>query len=112
MATMNDIYGWTLDQCNEELGAAGHYSLHNDVIEAREAVVAMARELGVIPKKEIRIAKRFGQYVVEGKDGSEWVAIEPGQCSFGDRDDAQDYVDGWLSNSGDMVQVSDFEWFC
>jgi hypothetical protein len=112
MATMNDIYGWTLDQCNEELGAAGHYSLHNDVIEAREAVLAMAREIGTLPKKEIRIACRCGQYVVEGKDGSEWVAIEPGQCSFGDRDDAQDYVDGWLSNSGDMVQVSDFEWFC
>lgn len=35
---------WSLDQCNEELGAAGHYSLHNDVTEAREAVVAMAIE--------------------------------------------------------------------
>jgi hypothetical protein len=62
--------------------------------------------------KEIRIAHRFGQYVVECKDNNgQWVLTEPGQCSFGYREDAQDYVDGWLSNGG-MVQVSDFEWFC
>ena len=35
---------WSLDRCNEELGAAGHYSQHNDIYEARAAVVAMIAE--------------------------------------------------------------------
>lgn len=32
---------WSLDAINEELGAACHYSQHNDLHEAREALVAM-----------------------------------------------------------------------
>lgn len=47
MLTINEINGWSLNRCNEELGAAGHYSCHNDVSEAREAVVAMLGEYGV-----------------------------------------------------------------
>ena len=38
---------WSLERCNDELGAAGHYSLHNDVREAREAVLAMMRSFGI-----------------------------------------------------------------
>ena len=112
MLTINEINGWSCDKCNEELGAACHYSLHNDVFEAREACIHMAREMGLLPKKEIRISKAFGKYTVQGKDGNEWVAIEPGQCSFDDRDEAQEYVNGWLANECNMIQVADFEWFC
>ena len=112
MLTIETIKNWSLEKCNDELGAACHYSLHNDVGEAREACIHMAREMGMLPKKEIRIAKAFGKYTVQGKDGSEWVGIEPGQCSFDSRDEAQDYVDGWLANECHMVQVADFEWFC
>ena len=50
MLTINEINSWSLDKCNEELGAACHYSLHNDVSEAREACVQMAREMGILPK--------------------------------------------------------------
>lgn len=32
---------WSLDAINEELGAACHYSQHNELHEAREALVAM-----------------------------------------------------------------------
>ena len=48
MLTINEINGWSLDKCNEELGAACHYSLHNDVSEAREACIAMAKEYGIL----------------------------------------------------------------
>ena len=50
MLTIKEINGWSLDKCNEELGAACHYSPHNDVSEAREACIEMAREMGVLPK--------------------------------------------------------------
>lgn len=32
---------WSLNAINMELGAAGHYSQHNDITEAREALVSM-----------------------------------------------------------------------
>lgn len=35
---------WSLEKCNEELGAACHYSCHTDVNEAREAVSLMMKE--------------------------------------------------------------------
>lgn len=47
MSKVNEVKTWSLDKCNDELGAAGHYSCHNDVSEAREAVVAMLGEYGV-----------------------------------------------------------------
>lgn len=50
MLTINEINGWSLEKCNDELGAACHYSLHNDVSEAREACIHMAREMGMLPK--------------------------------------------------------------
>ena len=46
--TISQINTMTLSQVNEELGAGGHYSLHNDVTEAREALVAMAQEYGIL----------------------------------------------------------------
>ena len=108
MLTINEINGWSLDKCNEELGAAGHYSCHNDLSEAREACVNMTREMGMLPKMQIRIRESHGQYVVETLDNNGvWTLTEPGQCSFSDRDDAQDYVDGWLVNECGMVQVAD-----
>ena len=107
MLTIETINNWSLDKCSEELGAAGHYSLHNDVNEAREACIEMAREMGMLPKKQIRIREAHGQYVAEGLDNNGvWVLVEPGQCCFGNRDDAQDYVDGWLSSTANMVQVA------
>lgn len=39
-----DINNWSLEKCNEELGAACHYSCHTDVNEAREAVLLMMKE--------------------------------------------------------------------
>lgn len=55
MLTINEINGWTLNKCNEELGAAGHYSLHNDVQEARDAVVAMLSEYGIVRPIQVTI---------------------------------------------------------
>lgn len=49
--TISKINSMTLEQINEELGAGGHYSLHNDVNEAREALVAMANEYGILKGK-------------------------------------------------------------
>ena len=106
--TIETISSWSLDKCNEELGAACHYSLHNDLSEAREACIEMAREMGMLPKKQIRIREAHGQYIVEAMDNNGvWVLTEPGQCSFGDRDEAQDYVDGWINSTVNMVQVAD-----
>lgn len=110
MLTINEINGWSLDKCNEELGAACHYSLHTDVSEAREACIEMAREMGMLPKKQIRIQHSFANYVVEALDSNGvWIAAEPGQCSFETREEAQDYVDGWLANERNMVQAVDVE---
>ena len=56
MSTVSEVRTWSLERCTDELGAAGHYSCHTDVSEAREAVVAMLEEYGkVMPRKE-RIA--------------------------------------------------------
>lgn len=106
--SINEINGWSLDKCNEELVAACHYSLHNDVTEAREAVIEMAREMGMLPKKQIRIRLSHGQFIVESVDNNGvWVLTEPGQCSFDNQDDAQDYVDGWIAATANMVQVAE-----
>jgi hypothetical protein len=35
---------WSLEKLNEELGTGGHYSCHNDVSEAREALVYLLTE--------------------------------------------------------------------
>lgn len=110
MLTINEINGWSLDKCNEELGAACHYSCHNEVESAREACIEMAREMGMLPKKQIRIREAHGQYVVEAMDNNGvWVLVEPGQCSFESRDEAQDYVDGWIANECNMIQAADVE---
>ena len=114
--SINEINGWSLDRCNEELGAAGHYSLHNDVTEAREAVVAMAVEMGVgevsVVRKEIRIFAGFGLFFVQAKDkNGEWVSAESDGCSFDDRNSAQECIDQWLRFDRDMRQVEDLVWF-
>ena len=109
MLTMNEINGWSLDKCNEELGAACHYSCHNDVSESREACIEMAREMGMLAKKQIRIRETADRkYTVEALDNNGvWVLAEPGQCSFETREEAQDYVDGWIANEANMVQAAD-----
>ena len=56
---------------------------------------------------EIRISELFGQFCVEGLDSNGvWVSTEPGQDNFGTLGEAQDYVDGWLENNSEMVQVA------
>ena len=116
MLNLGTIKNWSLDRCNEELVAAGHYSLHNDVTEAREAVVAMAAELGVgevsVVRKEIRIFAGFGLFFVQAKDNNgEWVSAESDGCSFATRDSAQECIDQWLRVDSDMRQVEDLVWF-
>lgn len=72
MLTVNEINGWPLDKCNEELGAACHYSLHNDVSEAREACVKMACEMGTLYGVEFFAVRVDMEYDAE----EFWVACE------------------------------------
>lgn len=46
--TISKINSMTLEQINEELGAGCHYSCHNEIESAREALVAMAKEYGIL----------------------------------------------------------------
>ncbi len=55
--------------------------------------------------RRIRISELFGAYHVEGlDDNGVWVSIEPGSDEFDSREEAQDYVDGWLNASEGYVQ--------
>lgn len=57
---------------------------------------------------QLRIASRFGSFVVEGLDSNGvWVAIEPGQCTFENREEAQEYADRWIDCTDGMTQAED-----
>jgi len=48
MMTRHEVKTATLDQLNEELGAAGVESNHRDIADAREAVLALIAEYAAI----------------------------------------------------------------
>ena len=56
----------------------------------------------------LRIANRFGSFVVEGLDrNGVWVSIEPGQCTFVTREEAQEYADRWMDCTDGLTQAED-----
>jgi len=59
---------------------------------------------------KMRISKLFGRHCVEWLDNNDvWVGAEAGSDEFASEEEAQDYVDGWLENDDDIVQVPGIE---
>lgn len=61
---------WNVDRCNEELGAAGHYSCFReyDIIEARAAVIAMKSEMvgNIVKVANIQSARETAEIFSQG----------------------------------------------
>ncbi len=76
-------------------------------------VTATTTQTRVIPQGEmkmsdIQITKKFGQYSVTALDSNGVrVQVEPGQCTFATREEAQEYVNRWLDVTADLVQIAD-----
>jgi len=58
---------------------------------------------------QIRIANRFGSFVVESLDSNGVWVMADSNCTFETRDQAQECVDGFLDAVDGLVQVDDIE---
>ena len=55
---------------------------------------------------QIRIAERFGKFVVESLDSNDvWVVAEPGASTFSSLTESQECVDRWLDCMDNAEQV-------
>jgi hypothetical protein len=116
MKTCEEINLMTLTQCNEELGAMGEYSLHNEVNEAREALrISMLRlkwytvSDGNHCEEGLSFEESVGVIADWWEDAADWHSIENEERNlmrrairdaiesvespeYGDADTLQDYA--------------------
>jgi hypothetical protein len=76
--TSSGIASMSLQQCNDELGAAGHYSCHTCVHEARAAIVALRCEISwlAVRASDIANARRQSRIAAQGTRYTEQELFE------------------------------------
>jgi hypothetical protein len=116
MKTCEEINLMTLNECNEELGAMGEYSLHNEVNEAREALKIATLRLkwytvsdGNHYEEGLSFEESVGVIADWWEDAADWHSIENEERNlmrrsirdaieavespeYGDADTLQDYA--------------------
>lgn len=86
------IGSMTLEQCNDELGAAGHYSCHTCACEARAAIVALRCEISWLAVRASDIANARQQARIAAQ-GSRYTEHELFQHWCDECDSVGEYID-------------------
>jgi hypothetical protein len=86
------IASMSLQQCNDELGAAGHYSCHTCVHEARAAIVALRCEISWLVVRAADVANARQQARIAAQ-GSRYTEQELFQHWCDECDSVGDWID-------------------